>query len=189
MKLKEIYEKVYNKIFSVPVFRKLLKIPMLEKLLQYEIMSYLVFGVLTTVVNFAVTWIFARIVGDNYETAVMFSIGTFPFKWIYVIQAVAWIAAVIFSFITNKLLVFESSSWKIGLFIKEFTSFVGARIFTFIVFEEIIFAVLLNIMHSSEAEGGLSFWIAKLAVSVFVVIFNYVASKLVIFRKKGDKNA
>lgn len=189
MKLKEIYEKIYDKIFSVPAFRKLLKIPMLEKLLQYEIMSYLVFGVLTTVVNFAVTWILARIVGDDYETAVMFNIGTFPFRWIYVIQAVSWIAAVIFSFITNKLLVFESSSWKIGLFIKEFSSFVGARIFTFIVFEEILVTVITDILHAGDGESNLYFWVAKGLVAVLVVIFNYIASKLVIFRKKGDKNA
>lgn len=189
MKLKVLYEKIYGIIFSVPFFKKLLKIPMLEKLLQYEIISYLVFGVLTTAVNFGVKAIFTLIAGDNYETSVLFSIGPLPFKWIYLIQAAGWIAAVIFSYITNKLFVFESSSWRPAVFIKEFTSFVGARVFTFIAFEEIAFALLLSLLHSSEAEGGLSFWIANIIISVFVIIFNYVASKLVIFRKKGDKNA
>ncbi len=180
MKLKEFYEKIYNKIFSVPVFKKLLKIPGVEKLLQYEIVSYLFFGVLTTVVNFVTYMIMGILAGENYEEKVLFTIGSFDFQLILLMNAVAWIAAVIFSYITNKLFVFESSSWKARVFLREFLSFMGARIISFLIFEELIFALLINIF-------GINDLISKLFVSVFVIVFNFIASKLVIFRKKKDE--
>lgn len=180
MKLKEFYEKIYNKIFSVPVFKKLLKIPGVEKLLQYEIVSYLFFGVLTTVVNFVTYMIMGILAGENYEEKVLFTIGSFDFQFILLMNAVAWIAAVIFSYITNKLFVFESSSWKARVFLREFLSFMGARIISFLIFEELIFALLINIF-------GINDLISKLFVAVFVIVFNFIASKLVIFRKKKDE--
>ncbi len=182
MKLKTLYESIYNKIFSVPLFKKLLKIPGVEKLLQYEIVSYLAFGVLTTVVNFITYFIMGIFAGENYEEKVLFSVGSLDFRLILLMNAVAWIVSVLFSFITNKLFVFESTSWKGPVFLKEFISFIGARIISFLVFEELIFGLLVSIF-------GIKDIIAKLAVAIFVVIFNYVASKLVIFRKKGEKDA
>ena len=182
MKLKEIYEKLYNKIFSVPLFKKLLKIPGVEKLLQYEIVSYLVFGVLTTVVNFVTYMILGIFAGENYEEKVLFSIGSFDFQLILLMNGIAWVASVLFAFVTNKLFVFESSSWKMNVLLKEIISFFGARVVSFILFEELLFALLVNVLHLNDL-------IAKLFVAVFVVIFNFVASKLVIFRKKGEKDA
>lgn len=182
MKLKELYEKLYNKIFSVPLFKKLLKIPGVEKLLQYEIVSYLVFGVLTTVVNFVTYMILGIFAGENYEEKVLFSIGSFDFQLILLMNGIAWVASVLFAFVTNKLFVFESSSRKPAVLIKEIVSFFGARVVSFIIFEELLFALLVNVLHLNDL-------IAKLLVAVFVVIFNFVASKLVIFRKKGEKDA
>lgn len=182
MKLKELYEKLYNKIFSVPLFKKLLKIPGVEKLLQYEIVSYLVFGVLTTVVNFVTYMILGIFAGENYEEKVLFSIGSFDFQLILLMNGIAWVASVLFAFVTNKLFVFESSSRKPEVIIKEIVSFFGARVVSFIIFEELLFALLVNVLHLNDL-------IAKLLVAVFVVIFNFVASKLVIFRKKGEKDA
>ncbi len=182
MKLKELYEKLYNKIFSVPLFKKLLKIPGVEKLLQYEIVSYLVFGVLTTVVNFVTYMILGIFAGENYEAKVLFSIGAFDFQLILLMNGIAWVASVLFAFVTNKLFVFESSSWKINVLMKEIISFFGARVISFIIFEELFFALLVNVLHLNDL-------VAKLLVAVFVVIFNFVASKLVIFRKKGEKDA
>lgn len=177
MKLKELYMKLYNTVFSVPLFKKLLKIPFVEKLLQYEVVSYLVFGVLTTVVNFVVYGLGNLIAGENYETKVLFSVGSFEFLWIYVSQALAWVAAVIFAYITNKLFVFESTSWKGQVVFKEVISFFGARIISFILFEELVFILFTGIL-------GVNSWIAKIVISVLVIVFNFVASKLVIFRKK-----
>lgn len=182
MKLKELYEKLYGKIFSVKPFSLILRIPMAEKLLQYEIVSYLVFGVLTTVVNFVTYMVMGIFAGENYEAKVLFSIGKLDVQLILLMNAVAWIVSVLFAFITNKLFVFESSSWKGSVFFSELFSFIGARVISFLIFEELIFALLVNALSIKDI-------FAKLIISVFVVIFNYVASKLVIFRKKDDENA
>lgn len=182
MKLKEWYEKLYNAVFSVRLFRGLLKIPGLEKLLQYEVVSYLVFGVLTTAVNLLVFWLANLPFGEGYEKAVLFSLGALDFKWIYVSQAISWIAAVVFSFVTNKLFVFESRGGGAGKTAREFFSFVGARILSFLLFEELLFGLLAHLL----AAVPHAVWIAKLLTSVFVIVFNYVASKLVIFRKKKE---
>ena len=179
MKLRELYESIYNKIFSVPFFKKLLeKLPFLEKVLQWEIISYLVFGVLTTVVNLAAYWLVNLIRGKDYETAVLFTVKSFEFRWIYLANAVAWIVAVLFSFVTNKLFVFESKAADTKTVLRELTTFIGTRILSFLLFEELIFGLLAHFMNS---------WIAKLIIAVFVVIFNYVMSKLVIFRKKKEE--
>lgn len=184
MKLKEIYEKIYDRIFSVPFFKKLLKIPGLEKLLQYEIMSYLVFGVLTTVVNFIVFGIMGKLGGADYETKVLFDIGSFGFKYIYAANAVAWLVSVLFSFITNKLFVFESRSFAPAVAGRELVSFIGSRIISFLLFEELLFGVVAALLKN--VSGGA--WIAKIVSGVLVIVFNYAASKLVIFKKKdGEK--
>ena len=177
MKLKELYLKLYNAVFSISVFKPLLKIPFVEKLLQYEIVSYLVFGVLTTVVNFVVYGLSNLLAGEGYETKTLFTVGSFDFLWIYVSQALAWVAAVIFAYITNKLFVFESSSWKADVIVKEVVSFFSARILSFILFEELLFILLTGIL-------SINGWIAKVIISVLVIVFNFVASKLVIFRNK-----
>ena len=182
MKLKALYERLYKAVFSVPLFSRLLKIPFVEKLLQYEVVSYLVFGVLTTVVNFLTYMALGIFAGENYEARVLFSIGSFNFRLILLMNGIAWFASVIFAFITNKLFVFESTSWKGKVFLKEFASFVGARIISFLLFEELLFALLVNAFSVNDL-------ISKLLIAVFVVIFNFVASKLVIFRSKGEKNA
>ena len=62
-----------------------------------ELLLYLIFGVLTTLVNFLTYWIFTKILGEE----------------LYLINnAIAWVVGVIFAFVTNKLFVFESKSWK-----------------------------------------------------------------------------
>ena len=178
MKLRELYESFYNKVFSVPFFKKILeKLPFLEKVLAYEIISYLVFGVLTTVVNLLAYFLMNLIPGKNYETLVLFKAGNFEFLWIYFANAVAWIVAVLFSYFTNKLFVFESRSFAIGTVARELASFIGARLASFLIFEELLFGVLIKYLHFND-------WLAKISIAVFVIVFNYVMSKLVIFRKK-----
>ena len=192
MKLKEFYEKIYNKIFSVPFFKKLLKIPGVEKLLQYEIVSYLFFGVLTTAVNILTYLGAGLLVGDGYEEKILYTLKIssfiFDIQWLYIINAIAWLVSVLFSFVTNKLFVFESSSWKLKTVFKELIPFLGARVLTLIVFEELVYILLVNLF------GVKYHLIYKLLIAVFVVLTNYIASKLVVFRKKTtkeqeDKNA
>ena len=179
MKLKELYLRLYERIFSIRIFKKLLAaVPVLEKLLQWEIVSYLVFGGLTTAVNLLTYWLVNLPWGERSETAVLFTVGSFDFRWIYAANAIAWIAAMLFSFVTNKLFVFESAARDRKTVARELSSFLGARLISFFLFEELLFGLLASFMNS---------WFAKLIVAVFVIVFNFVASKLVIFRKKREK--
>ena len=189
MKLRQWYESLYETIFSIGFFKAFLKIPGLEKLLRYEVVSYLFFGLMTTVVSLLSYGAANRIasalfVPENipYQEWVLFAVGRLNFKWIQIAQAISFVVAVVFAFITNKLFVFESRSFAPAVALREFGAFVAARLFSFFVFEELVFGLLESLF--SRIGLGASDWLAKIAVAAFVIVFNYVASKLVIFRKK-----
>ena len=186
MKLKTLYEKLYGKVFSVPFFRAFLKIPGLEKLLAYEMISYLFFGVMTTAVNFAVTGLCNALAGENFAEKILFTVFSFDFRWTYAVQAIAWIVSVLFSFVVNKYLVFESRSGKASVVLRELFQFVGSRVLSFLLFEELLFGVLEKLLTGPMSSRA-AFWVAKIVSGVLVIVFNYVASKLVIFKKKEAK--
>lgn len=141
-----------------------------------EIITYVIFGVLTTVVNFAAFWLFTRILGD---------------KLYLVNNAIAWIISVVFAYITNKLFVFESKSWNGKVIFKEILEFFLARIFSFLIEEGglLLLVSLLKFDRFSfeifgfEITGQL---IAKVVLAVIVVILNYFFSKFIIFNKKEN---
>ena len=89
---------------------------------------------------------------------------------------IAWVAAVVFAFITNKLVVFESKSWKPSVAGKEFVAFIGARVFSLLV-ELLFMFVTVTLLSFNE-------FIAKLFVQFIVVVLNYIFSKLINFKKK-----
>jgi putative flippase GtrA len=104
-------------------------------------------------------------------------------------NGIAWFITVVFAFVTNKLFVFESKSWKIKLVFKEAVSFFAARVLSFFIEEAGLFVLVDLVGMKSFSIDILSFtiggdMIAKLAIAVVVVIWNYVFSKFVIFRKK-----
>lgn len=139
-----------------------------------EIITYVLFGVFTTVVNFVVYWLFNKILGEE----------------LYLLSnIIAWVAAVTFAYITNKLWVFESKSWKASVIVKEIGGFVAARLFSLAV-EEGGLWLFISVMRfdkfsfnigSFEVTGNL---IAKIVLQVIVVILNYFFSKFIIFSKK-----
>ncbi len=185
MKLKSLYEKIYGKVFSVPFFARILqKIPALEKLLRYEVVSYLVFGGLTTLVNFLVFYLANLPFGETYENVILFTVGALPVKWIYVSQTLAWLLSALFAFVTNKLLVFESATRKAGAVLRELLAFLGARVISLLLFELLLFGLLEHLLRNVP----FAVWLAKVLVAVFVIVFNFAASKLVIFRKKKEEN-
>lgn len=139
-----------------------------------EIIVYLIFGVLTTAVNLATFYAMENITDISY----------------LVNNAVAWVVGVIFAFVTNKIFVFRSKSWKPSVAVKEGIEFLGARLFSFGV-EEIGLWLLVDIIGLSsfskvvfgfELSGEL---ISKVILAIVVVILNYIFSKLVIFKKKS----
>ena len=187
-------KKIYDKIFSIGFFKKFLTIPVLGKLLTYEVLSYLFFGVMTTIVSFAAFFVSDKILGNGSLAEFTLSGHLFRVTFEDVSTLIAWIIAVLFAYVTNKLWVFESKSTEMRVILKEIVSFFGARIISFVVFESFGFMLVRNIfinLNIFESENA-SKWIAKLLVSIIVVVFNYIMSKLIIFRKKnvtseGDK--
>lgn len=186
MKLKELYEKLYDKIFSIRFFKPILKIPGMKKLLEYEVISYLFFGVMTTVVNIVVTALCNALVGEDYAERILFSVSGFAFKWTYAVQAIAWIFSVLFSYVVTKFFVFDSRSRKFSVVLRELLSFIGSRIISFLLFEELLFGLLEKLL-TGPLSANAAFWIAKCVSGLAVIVFNYVASKLVIFRKKKEE--
>lgn len=139
-----------------------------------ELITYVIFGVLTTVVSLVSFKIFDSILGE---------------KMYLLSNILSWIFAVGFAYVTNKLWVFESKSWKAKTVIKELSGFISARLFSLGV-EELGLWLLIDILNMGTIHFGiLSFhingnMIAKLIMQIVVVILNYVFSKLVIFKKK-----
>lgn len=139
-----------------------------------ELITYVVFGVLTTLVNFVCFWLFNKILGE---------------KLYLLSNIIAWVISVIFAYVTNKLWVFESKSWKPSVIGREIPEFVGARVFSLLIEEGglWLFVDVLNFdkfgftLLGFDVTGKL---IAKVVLAVIVVILNYIFSKLVIFKKK-----
>lgn len=125
-----------------------------------EVISYLFFGVLTTVVNYIIYFSLNAILGED----------------LYLVNnVVAWAGAVIFAFVVNKLFVFKKKSKNSAELIKEMTSFALARLASLGI-EEIILFIGMSLLKLNGT-------IVKLAAQVIVVILNYFFSKFFIFRK------
>ena len=149
---------------------------LIKKIINKETVMYIVFGVLTTVVNFIAFKVFDTLLGT---------------KLYLITNVLAWVIAVAFAYVTNKLFVFESKSWAPSVIRREIPSFVAARLFSLGVEEVglIFFVSLLKFSEKSfmipvvnfELSGTMA---AKLILAVAVVILNYFFSKLIIFRKK-----
>jgi len=88
---------------------------------------------------------------------------------------IAWVFAVAFAYLTNKPFVFESHDWSAKIVVPELVKFVGSRVFSGAV-ETLIILVFADIL-------GWNGNLVKLVTSVLVVIINYAASKLVVFKK------
>ncbi|MBR1483379.1 MAG: GtrA family protein [Ruminococcus sp.] len=140
---------------------------------HWEVISYLIFGVLTTVVSWISYMLFMMLfmgMGMNDELNIVIS------------NVISWIFAVAFAFITNKLWVFRSKSFDAKTFWYELLTFVSARLVTLLIETGILFAAGL-IFGADNAVVNI---IMKVITSIIVVVLNYIFSKLIIFRKKND---
>ena len=122
-----------------------------------EIINYLIFGVLTTVVNVVVYWLLNTCLNMNYLIS----------------NAIAWIVSVLFAYITNRKYVFESNNSSM---INELVKLVGARLSTGIM-DMILMWLLVDILSINSL-------ICKILVNVFVIVLNYVFSKVFVFKEK-----
>lgn len=127
---------------------------------HYDILAYLFFGVLTTVVNYVIYLPCYNLL--QLSAAVS--------------NAIAWVAAVAFAYVTNKPFVFRSYDWSAKTVVPELTKFVGSRVASGALETAIIFVTVDLMLWNGN--------VMKLVTSVLVVIFNYVASKLLVFNKR-----
>ena len=125
----------------------------------WDIVTYLIFGVLTTVVNYLVYLPIYNLLGASAAVS----------------NAIAWVAAVAFAFLTNKPFVFKSHDWSAKTVLPELSKCVGCRVASGVL-ETLILLLAVDIL-------GWNGNIWKIITSVLVVILNYVASKLLVFRK------
>lgn len=134
----------------------------IKKVCNKETILYVIFGVITTAVDFAAFSLLYYVIGLNEVVS----------------NTIAWVLAVIVAFITNKLIVFENRSTKAAELIKEIVSFALARVISLLVTDAfLVFAKNIR-MNMLFAKG---------LISVVVIILNYIFSKLFIFKKQEEK--
>lgn len=140
--------------------------PMIEKMkalfVKYEEMiSYLIVGVLNTLVSWAAwflcayTILDAKIVWHNF-----------------LLSLISWVVGVIFGYFMNRKYVFKSKEPNM---LREFLQFSGGRVSTWVL-DEVMMILMVNVLTINEA-------FSKIFVSVLVMIGNYIISKFFVFKK------
>ncbi|MCC0717506.1 GtrA family protein [Clostridioides sp. ZZV14-6105] len=124
-----------------------------------ETILYLFFGAFTTLVNIVSYLFFTRVLSFNFMVA----------------NALAWILAVLFAYITNKFFVFESRRIELKFLFKEFLSFVSFRLLSGII-EMVIMYVMIDLLFVNDV-------VVKIFTNIVVIVLNYLFSKMIIFRK------
>lgn len=123
-----------------------------------EQINYIVVGGMTTLVNF-----------------VIYAIDMYFGMDMMINLVVSWVVAVIFAYVTNRIIVFESKENNI---LHEFTKFVSSRIASLLI-EMLLMKICVDFI-------GIKEYLAKVGVAIVVVIVNYVLSKLWVFSKNND---
>lgn len=166
-----LFQKIVDRVekFFLMIFTKIgLKKFVNWYIAHQEGMRYLVFGALSTVINIITFALFSKILkGSNSFTDELV---------ITISNVIAWVVAVLFAYITNKLSVFCSKTDNLKELIKEIIYFFGARIFTLLL-ETIFLNIFINKLHFNEIA-------MKVFSNIMVIIVNFIFSKLFIFKKK-----
>lgn len=127
-----------------------------------ELISYLFWGVMTTVVNYATYALLTEVMHIYYLTG----------------NVIAWAVSVLFAYFVNKLLVFQSRDWAWRVALRELWQMVAARLFS-LGLEMAIMWFFVDTLRCNHLA-------VKLAANVVVVVVNYVLSKFIIFKQKTD---
>ena len=130
----------------------------------YELITYIFFGGITTVVDFAIYYVMLLAFGEE----------------IYLLASVvAWAGAVFVAYVTNKTLVFRDTTSGAAAVFWQSVRFVLSRVFSLGVQTGLMW-LFVDVIEMSE-------WLVKLPVAVVIVLLNYVTSKLAVFTKKKDQ--
>ena len=145
------------------IFDRMMELPGLRLLNPFyqkyrEVLLYLFFGGLTTLVSIGSFWFFCRLGWDPL-----------------VANAGSWVLAVLFAYVTNSIWVFEAQPGGIGERIAQMAGFFGGRIATFLM-EEAVLLAGIKMLHINEMA-------VKIAAQILVLLGNYMISKFLVFRK------
>ena len=136
----------------------------IKRILNKETISYVIFGILTTIINLISYYFFSNIISINYLIS----------------NIISWIISVSFAYVTNKLYVFNSKDKNKDVVIKEFIKFVNCRL-TSGVIEMILLFLLVDMIKVNDI-------ISKFVIGVIVVVLNFIFSKIFVFQKVNKLN-
>ena len=129
-----------------------------------DALRYLFFGVLTTLINYAVYWPLYNLANCSATLSTVIS----------------WLVSVVFAFITNKRFVFYSPDWSVNTVFPEFWRFIFYRLGSGLLETALIFVFVEKLYFNGN--------MVKLITSILVIILNYIASKLLVFTEKNIKD-
>ena len=135
------------------------------KLVNRETVSYVIFGVLTTIVNIVV-YLLCDTAMSGVLNGALLTIAT---------NSIAWVTAVIFAYVVNKLFVFHSKTDNLRAALIEFALFIGARLLSYGV-DTLGMVLLVDVLTVNGA-------VSKVLMNIVVMIMNYFFSKWFIFKK------
>ena len=195
--------KKIKKLLLIDSFGELFSFKKIKELFIHyrEIVLYIIFGIVTTVVNWIVYALMVKALNVDlsaftsdgvikllFDRTVDFSVfvdeNGSELAALFISNLLAWVAGVIVAFITNKIWVFESKIKTVGGVTKELVLFTGSRLITGII--EWFGLPLVIILGFNRTLFGIEGFFAKVIISVIVVILNYVFSKLFVFKKKKE---
>lgn len=127
-----------------------------------EIIKYLIFGVLTTIVSL-VTYYLLVFTILNPNNPIQLQIA----------NIISWITCVTFAYITNRKYVFNSQNRNIT---SEIIKFYSSRLTTLFI-DILIMFIFVTVLHFNDK-------IIKLIVQFIIIILNYILSKILVFKKK-----
>ena len=130
----------------------------IKRLINKETILYVIFGILTTIVNLIAYYLFSNIININYLIS----------------NAIAWIISVVFAYITNKFFVFNSSYINKDVIIEEFIKFMNCRFISGLS-EVVLLFLFVDLLLMNDI-------VAKLIIGVLVVLINFIFSKVFIFK-------
>ena len=140
-----------------------------------EGVNYAFWCIMTTLVSWTSYAIYARLFADikglNTDTVTLIA------------NMLSWVTAVTFSFIANKIRVFESKSWKVGVVVPELLKFYSSRAAVGVI-GDIGLPTFLAVIGLDAPIFGVEGLVSKMIVTPVVILMNYLLGKFFVFRKK-----
>lgn len=135
----------------------------LQKFLSREVIMYIIFGVLTTLVNLVISFVL---------------VGAFKIDG-SIASAIGIIASILFAYFTNRKWVFNSQAKSFKEKINEFWKFIAGRLVTMVI-EQGGVMILYGALN-------MPFTPVKLSLTIIVIILNYIFSKFFAFKTKNEE--